>query len=224
MTPDHDGGRDLSFEHVFEPGEPDAAYTGLLLHGTGATQHDLLPLGRQLAPDEPLLSPLGKVRESGMPRWFARIEEGVFDEEDLRKRAEQLAGFLDEAAHAYDLDPPPFVAIGFSNGANIAAALLLLHPGALRGAVLLRAMVPLVPDQLPDLGGVPVYIASGRLDPLVPREEADRLASMLEDAGADVTHRYSEAQHQLEPSELQAVREWLADHEDTFRKARGQPS
>ncbi len=219
---------ELSFDHVFEPGEQprgqaataadddtevEAAYTALLLHGTGANQHDLVPLGRALAPGQPLLSPLGKVREQGMPRWFRRIEEGVFDEEDIRQRAAELADFLDEAASAYDLGPKGYLAIGFSNGANIASSLLLLHPGALRGAILIRAMTPLVPDELPDLTGVPVYIASGRRDPLISEEDANQLASMLDEAGAEVTHRWSEGGHELGREELGPIKAWLEDHE-----------
>lgn len=212
---------DLSFEHVFEPGEADdPAYVGLLLHGTGADQHDLVPLGRQLAPDEPLLSPLGKVREDGMPRWFRRVEQGVFDEDSIRERAAELAGFLDEARDAYDLPADRFVALGFSNGANIAAALLLLHPDALRGAVLMRGMIPLVPDGLPDLHGVPVYMANAHNDQLIPTDEANQLASLLDDAGADLTHKWSDGHHQLSQAELEPIRRWLNDHEETFRKPR----
>lgn len=226
MTPDPspstDQADELAFRHVFEPADgPDPSYTALLLHGTGADESDLLPLGRALAPDRPLLSPLGKVREQGMPRWFARHQEGVFDEDSIRKRAAELAAFLREAAKAYEFDPDRFVAIGFSNGANIAASLLLLHPGALRGAVLLRAMTPLVPDELPDLSGVPVYIASGERDPFIDADDAQRLAGMLAEAGADVTHETADAGHQLERDELDRVRAWLAEHEDVLAEPRG---
>lgn len=214
------GGADLAFDHAVQAGdEADPGYTLLLLHGTGADERDLLPLGRSLAPGKPRLSPLGKVRERGMPRWFARHDEGVFDEASIRERAAELAAFLPEAARAHDL-PDRFVAVGFSNGANIAASLLLLHPEALRGAVLLRAMTPLEPDELPDLAGVPVYIASGAHDELVPRGDAENLASLLEEAGADVTHRFAEAGHQLARDEVAAVREWLEERDDRLRKPR----
>lgn len=225
MTPEPPEPRDdLGFEHVFEPGQadPDAdpGYTALLLHGTGADQHDLVPLGRSLAPGHPLVSPLGKVREGGMPRWFARHEEGVFDEEDLRVRARELAGFLAEAEQAYDLAPARYVAIGFSNGANIAGALLLLNPEVLRGAVLLRPMVPLVPDQLPDLSGVPVYVAAGRRDPLIPSSQVEELADLLDRAGAEVTLRWSQGGHGLTQDEIAPVKAWLDEHEATLNKPR----
>lgn len=210
---------ELSFEHVFEPGDGDLAV--LLLHGTGADQHDLVPLGRQVAPDKPLLSPLGKVREAGMPRWFRRLEEGVFDVDDVRRRAAELAGFLDEAADAYDLER--FVAVGFSNGANIAGSLLLLHPDALAGAALLRPMVPLEPDELPDLDGVPVLMASGEADRIVPRESAERMAELLEAAGAEVTHRWAKGGHGLDRSEVDEVRRWLDEHGDVLSSPREGP-
>lgn len=221
MMPEPGGGGPgpaLGFEHAHEPSDEDGPFTVLLLHGTGATQHDLLPLGRAVAPGKPLLSPLGKVRERGMPRWFARHEEGVFDEASIRERAQELAGFLDRAAEAYGIDR--YLALGFSNGANIAASLLLLHPEALAGAVLLRAMTPLVPDELPDLTGVPVYIASGERDELVPAEDARRLARMLEDAGAEATHRFADAGHQLAREEIPGIREWIAQVEPELAPAR----
>lgn len=209
---------DLAFEHVRHDG--DDGYTLLLLHGTGADQHDLVPIGRQVAPTKPLLSPLGKVREQGMPRWFRRHEEGVFDVDDLRRRAAELAGFLDEAAEVYEVER--YVALGFSNGANIAGGLLLLHPEALRGAVLLRPMVPLEPDELPDLSGVPVYMASGEADRMIPEGSAERMASLLEEAGADVTHRWAEAGHGLTRDEVADVRGWLEDHDDLLSTPRGE--
>lgn len=202
----------LSHKHVFHPAPPGerASYTALLLHGTGADEHDLVPLGRALAPGRAILSPLGAVRENGMPRWFRRLREGVFDEDDIRRRAGELAAFLGEAAQAYTLDPSRFVAVGFSNGANIAASLLLLHPGSLRGAVLLRAMTPLVPEELPDLAGVPVYVAAGRQDPIVPVDDVERLVELLRTAGADVTLRWADAGHGLAPDEVVDAAAWLA--------------
>lgn len=204
----------LDFQHVFEPGtEAGAPFTTLLLHGTGADEHDLLPVARAVAPGKPVLSPLGKVRENGMPRWFRRLREGVFDEEDIKHRSAELATFLEEAAKAYALDPPRYVAVGFSNGANIAASLLLLQPGTLRGAVLLRAMVPLVPETLPDLSGVPVYISAGTQDPLIPVDDVRRLVDLLKRAGADVTLRWVETGHGLTLDELRSVRTWLKEKE-----------
>jgi phospholipase/carboxylesterase len=193
----------------FEPGAPGAP-TLLLLHGTGGNEDDLLPLGRALARDAALLSPRGRVLEHGMPRFFRRISEGVFDEDDVRRRAGELAAFVAAATERHTLDPRRVIAAGFSNGANIACAVLLLHPGVLSAAILLRAMVPLVPDPLPKLGGAPVFLSSGRADPLVNVLEAERLASLLERAGADVSFRLDDGGHTLGPAEVRAAHDWLA--------------
>lgn len=160
----------LGFAHRFIPAEDDDQNTLLLLHGTGGDENDLLPLGRMLSESAALLSPRGKVQEHGMPRFFLRLAEGVFDEEDLKYRANELAGFVEEARKEYGLDANKVWAVGLSNGANIAASLLLLHPGFLAGAVLLRAMVPFEPEVRHDLAGTPIYLAAGRSDPIVPRE------------------------------------------------------
>jgi phospholipase/carboxylesterase len=151
------------------------------------------------------------VLENGMPRFFRRHAEGVFDLDDLRRRASELARFIGEARGRYDLGEAPPIAVGFSNGANIAAALLLLHPGTLSGGVLLRAMVPLVPDPLPLLQDVRVLIAAGRLDPIVSPEQSQALADLLARASADVTMHWSQAGHNLTPDDLQAGSRWLAE-------------
>lgn len=202
---------DLAFQHVREAGDdPDAPYGLVLLHGTGADARDLLPLAREVAPHAPRLSPRGKVREDGKARWFRRHEEGVLDEDSIRERARELAGFLADARKAYPDLPRRLVALGFSNGANMAASLLLLHPDALDGAVLLRPTVPLEPESLPDLTGVPVLVASGERDPLVPLDEARELVATLDEAGADVTHRVADgAGHGLTQGEVDVVREWI---------------
>jgi phospholipase/carboxylesterase len=160
--------------------------------------------------DAALLSPRGDVLENGMPRFFRRLREGVFDEADLRVRARALADFVEEARGAYGLGA--VTAAGFSNGANIASAVLLLHPGALAGGVLLAPMVPLVPDPLPDLSGVPVFLGAGRKDPLVPVPEAERLAALLERTGADVTLHWHPGGHAIDRSVLTAAQSWLAAH------------
>jgi len=200
---------DLGFVHRFEPGSRPGAVPLLLLHGTGGNEDDLLPLGRRLAPEAPLLSPRGKVLENGMPRFFRRVAEGIFDLEDLRLRAGELAEFIQGARRTYDLGEVPPVAVGFSNGANIAAALLLLHPGSLSGAVLLRPMVPLVPDPLPQLEGIPVLIASGRQDPIVPPDQPRALSDLLRSAGADVTLHGSVAGHGLTREDLELAERWM---------------
>ena len=200
---------DLGFVHRFEPGSRPGAVPLLLLHGTGGNEDDLLPLGRRLAPEAPLLSPRGKVLENGMPRFFRRVAEGVFDLEDLRLRAGELAEFVQRARQAYDLGETPPIAVGFSNGANIGAALLLLWPGSLSGAVLLRPMVPLVPDPLPKLEGIPVLIAAGRQDPIVPPDQPRALADLLGSAGAEVTLHGSIAGHGLTREDLELAERWL---------------
>lgn len=181
-----------------------------MLHGTGGSETDLLPLGRSLDPHAALLSPRGKVLENGMPRFFRRLAEGVFDEEDLARRTHELADFIESAATEYGLDRTKLVAVGYSNGANITGALLLLRPQVLAGAVLMRAMVPLVPDALPDLAGKPVLLASGHQDPIVPAENTRRLAAMLREAGADVTLRLENAGHHLTSYTVETAKHWLA--------------
>lgn len=197
-----------SFVHRFEPaGAPDRPPL-LLLHGTGGDETDLLPLGRMLAPGAALLSPRGPVLENGMPRFFRRLAEGVFDEADLRRRAADLAAFVGAARENYGLPAP--LAVGFSNGANIAAAMLLLHPEVLAGALLIRAMVPLAEPPAADLAGRPVLILSGSLDPIVPAQNAARLAAQLGAAGAAVTHEVLPAGHGLTQADLARAQAWLA--------------
>ena len=197
--------------HVFQPGGAGSRLTLVLLHGTGGDEQDLLPLGRQLAPGANLLSPRGKVLEHGMPRFFRRLAEGVFDIEDLIARSEELAKFIESAAQTYGFDPKTVVAAGFSNGANIAAAILLLHPKTFAGAILLHPMVPLVPESLPALEGRPVFIGAGRGDPLVSAAETERLAALLTRAGAEVTQFWHHGGHQLTPGEIAAAAEWLGN-------------
>lgn len=199
----------LPFTHRFLPGRA-AAPVLLLLHGTGGTEDDLLDLGRTLFPGAALLSPRGKVLENGLPRFFRRLSEGVFDEADLILRTHELADFISAAALKYRFDPGQVIAVGYSNGANIAASTLLLRPGTLAAAVLFRAMVPLVPAKLPDLAGTPVFLAAGRQDSMVAPENTKRLAGMLRKAGADVALEWSETGHQLIAPEIAAARRWLA--------------
>jgi phospholipase/carboxylesterase len=199
----------LGFIHRFRPGTRAGATPLLLLHGTGGNEDDLLSLGETLAPGAPLLSPRGKVLENGMPRFFRRLAEGVFDIEDLRFRARELSDFLTAARKAYDLGETPPIALGYSNGANIAAALLLLHPGSLSGALLLRPMVPLIPEALPALDGIPVLIAAGRNDPIVLAPQPRALADLLGSAGADVTLHGSDAAHGLTREDLEIAERWM---------------
>ena len=197
------------FAHRWVPPAPGEERTLLLLHGTGGNEDDLLPLGRAIAPGAGLLSPRGRVLERGMPRFFRRLAEGVFDEADVVRRAGELADFVAHAAGRYGFDPTRVTAVGFSNGANIAAALLLLRPETLAAAALFRAMVPLRPAQLPVLRGRRVLISEGRTDPIVAAAEAESLASMLRGAGAEVTLAWQDAGHGLVGADVDAARAWL---------------
>lgn len=180
----------------------------LLLHGTGGDEHDLVPLGRELADGRALISPRGRVMESGMARFFRRVSMGVFDEDSIREEANALAEWLGELG----LEQPP-VALGYSNGANMAAALLLLHPGSLCGAVLWRPMTPLTPEELPDLSGVPVLVTSGNFDPICPPAEARGLVGLLEMARADVEHEELPADHSLGAQDLDLTRAFLSQYD-----------
>ena len=202
---------ELNFIHRFVPAPEGSARTLLLLHGTGGNEDDMLPLGREFDPTAALLSPRGNVLENGMPRFFRRLAEGVFDEEDVIRRAHELAEFIGAAAARYEFELKRVTAVGYSNGANIAAAILLLRPEVLSAAILLRAMVPLVPPALPNLAHRRVLLSSGERDPIVPKENASRLAAMLGDAGADVTLRFEPAGHALARGDLEAAKQWLTN-------------
>jgi len=199
----------LGFEHVYRAAADPQAPTLLLLHGTGGNEHDLLPIGDMIAPTAGVLSPRGKVLEGTMPRFFRRLSEGVFDLEDLRFRTRELADFARAAAMEYTFAPHRVVAVGFSNGANIAASLLLLEPGLLSTAVLFRAMVPIVPDPLPDLSGVRILMSNGRLDSLIPATQAEQLKDLFEDCGADVTFVWQPGGHKLTNQDIALARQWL---------------
>jgi len=201
---------ELGFIHRFIPGTRLGAVPILLLHGTGGNENDLLELGRTIAPGAPLLSPRGRILENGMPRFFRRLAEGVFDIPDLKSQAEQLARFIGDARARYDLGDVAPMALGLSNGANIAAALLLLHPGILSAGLLFRPMVPLVPDHLPDLGGARVLIAAGLRDPIVPAADSQALGDLLRRAGAEVTLQWSNAGHGLVQDDLAAAERWMS--------------
>jgi phospholipase/carboxylesterase len=206
----------LSFVHRFEPGTKSGARPLLLLHGTGGNEDDLVPLVEMIAPGSPMLAPRGKVLENGMPRFFRRFAEGVFDEEDIRRRALELAQFIEEARKNYGIGVP--VALGYSNGANIAAAVLFLRPTVLSGAVLLRSMTPFARPPEVKLEGTPVLILSGARDPIIPAANAARLAAALEVAGAVVDHRTLPVGHELSHLDVKIARGWL----DSLAAGRGQ--
>ena len=200
---------DLGFIHRFIPATQPGLPPLLLLHGTGGDENDLLPLGEQLSPGAALLSPRGKVLENGMPRFFRRLAEGVFDLADLKARTLELADFIAAARTAYALAKP--VAVGFSNGANIAASLLLTRPGLLAGAVLLRAMLPFEPQAPPDLAGKPVLLLSGSNDQMIPAASSERLIEVLQAAGADLVYKALPTGHNLTQNDLIIAAHWLKE-------------
>lgn len=198
----------MAFIYRFVPArQPDLPT--LLLHGTGGDKNDLIPLGETLLSGAALLSPRGKVLENGRPRFFRRLAEGVFDMEDLLFRTHELADFVQESAQEYAFDPARVTAVGFSNGANIATSMLLLRPGVLWSAVLFRPMVPFVPDTMPDLTGVPVFMAAGTTDPIVPPNETERLVNLLSMAGAEVTLRWVPTGHGLTMGDVETAAQWF---------------
>ncbi len=198
-----------AFIHRFIPGQK-SKRTLLVLHGTGGNEDDLLPVGRMIDSDSALLSPRGKVLENGASRFFRRLREGVFDEEDVIRRANELADFVTAAVKENALDTSQIIAVGYSNGANIASAMMLLRPEILRGAVLFRGQLPLIPVQSPDLTGRAVFLSSGKFDPIVAADSVTELAQLLTQAGADVTHVWKQSGHELSHGDIDEAREWLA--------------
>ena len=203
-----------NFNHRFIPVETgrqgsDLSPTLLLLHGTGGNENDLLDLGHMLLPQAARLSPRGRVLENTMPRFFRRLAEGVFDVPDLHARTYELADFVVAASQYYHFDPKHVIAIGFSNGANIAASMFFLCPDVLAGAVLFRPMVPFVPEQLPDLAHIPIFIGAGRRDPIVPLSQTEQLAALLQASGAVVTTHWCEGGHAITQQDVRSAQIWL---------------
>jgi predicted esterase len=203
---------DLGFVHKFVPAKSAVPHpvTLLLLHGTGGNENDLLPLGSELWPGAALLAVRGKTLENGMPRFFRRIAEGVFDIEDLKFRTDELAQFIKAASDRYEFSTERLIAVGYSNGANIAASLILLHPHRLAAAVLFRVMVPFTPDIVRDFSNLSVFIGSGDRDPTVPRSQPDELARTFESGGAHVMLFWHRGGHELGEDDVEAARKWLA--------------
>jgi phospholipase/carboxylesterase len=202
--------------HRWEPATAKALPTLLLLHGTGGDENDLLPLGKAVAPGAAMLSVRGNVLEQGAPRFFRRLAEGVFDVDDLRRRTAELGDFIEAAAAKFGFETSSLYALGFSNGANIAASLLLTRPEALAGGVLLRAMVPFEPARVPDLTGRAVLMSQGRMDPIIPAANGERLAVLLKQGGADVELVWQPASHQLTAGDVKVSQDWLG------RRGRGE--
>ena len=196
-------------KHIFRQGDHSKPVL-LLLHGTGGTEEDLMPLADLVDSGASVLSVRGNVLENGMPRFFRRLAEGVFDTEDLIFRTKELNDFLDEAAERYQFDRGNILAVGYSNGANIAASLLFHFKDALKGAILHHPMMPIRGIKLPDLAGINVFIAAGTNDPICPKEESAELQNLLEGAGASVTVHWESAGHQLTASEVRAAAEWYS--------------
>jgi phospholipase/carboxylesterase len=199
-------------KHIFFEGKSKSKPTLLLLHGTGGNEESLLPLAGLIDPEVSVLSVRGNVVEHGMPRFFRRLAEGVFDEEDLIERTKELNDFLDEAAKNYKFDRSNVVGVGFSNGANIAGSLLFHYKDALRAAILHHPMVPRRGIDLPNLSGVPVFIGAGHNDPLCSEQESLDLQALLAQAGANVTLHWENYGHQLTQTEAEAASRWFHQH------------
>ncbi len=200
---------EIDFIHRYIPGTGESQRVLLLLHGTGGDESDLLPLGRELDPGAALLSPRGKVSENGSPRFFRRFAEGVFDEADVIHRANELADFVAEAGERYKFEARQVIAVGYSNGANIAAAMMLLRPEVFPAAILFRAMVVLSNPPAADLNGKRMLISAGRHDPIIPLENVQRLAALLKNAGGEVSLEIQEAGHGLVPEDVAVAKAWL---------------
>jgi len=199
----------LGFEHRFEPATVQGAPCLLLLHGTGGDENSLLPLGRAIAPGAALLSPRGQVMEQGMARFFRRLAEGEFDQQDLETRTTNLSNFIKRASKVYTIPTGKLVAAGFSNGANIASSLLLRFPETLSGALLMRGMVPFVPSQQINLNRKPVLILSGVEDPIVGTDEVAELADIFRAADAEVTLHWEKAGHTLSQGDILMAFDWI---------------
>ncbi|MBM7552545.1 alpha/beta hydrolase [Thalassobacillus pellis] len=201
----------MKLKHVFHKGKGNNDKVFLMLHGTGGTERDLIPVAEMIDPDAAVLSVRGNVLENGMPRFFKRLREGVFDEEDLIERTDELHQFLDEAADEYGFNRSNVIAVGYSNGANIAGSLLFHYRDVLNGAVLFHPMVPRRGIELPDLGDTPVFIGAGKNDPICPPEETEELKRILQDAGADVRVLWENRGHQLTEKEVNEAKVWYKD-------------
>jgi predicted esterase len=201
---------DLDFVHQFLPSAAKPARTLLLLHGTGGNENDLLDLGRAIDPEAALLSPRGKVLENGAPRFFRRLAEGVFDEADVVTRAHQLAGFIAAAAQRYEIDPARLMAVGYSNGANIAAAIMLLGLAPFHRAILLRPMVPLAQVQAADLKNAQILLSAGQRDPIAQPSIVKKLGDLFRAAGAEVEFVVQPSGHELGAADVETAQRWIA--------------
>ena len=210
------GKNQLGFIHKFIPSNIKVERKGgskyvpifLLLHGTGGNEEDLIPVAREISSEAAILSPRGKILEDGIAaRFFRRLAEGVFDLEDLRFRTNELANFVNNASKTYGFDLQHVIALGYSNGANIASSMLLLRPEVLSAAILFRAMVPFVPNTLPDLSNKYIFMSSGLYDPIIPKQEAERLFSLFKNGGAKVSISWQNSGHELVMEDVKKAKE-----------------
>ncbi|MBP2000737.1 phospholipase/carboxylesterase [Paenibacillus shirakamiensis] len=199
-------------KHIFHQGSDARGPVLLLLHGTGGTEQDLIPLASHIDRGASYLSVRGNVVENGMPRFFRRLAEGVFDEVDLIARTKELHEFLDQAANDYGFDRSQVIALGYSNGANIAGSLIFHYPHALRGAILHHPMVPRRGVTLPDLKGMPIFMGAGRNDMMCSAQESEELKAILQGAHAEVTLHWENAGHQLTSTEIAAAAAWYQEY------------
>jgi phospholipase/carboxylesterase len=209
---------DFGFAHIFinskssDNNDLAKKFTLVLLHGTGGNEEDLIPLGKEIESTASILSPRGKVLENGMPRFFRRLAEGVFDKEDLKFRTHELADFIQKCSLHYKFDLRKTIAIGFSNGANIAASILLLRPDVFQGAILFRAMVPLVPNPLPDLSNKKILLSAGVNDPIVSRMETESLYRLFQNANTNIVLKWQNSSHNLIQEDIVAARKWISNN------------
>ncbi|MCQ4085315.1 alpha/beta hydrolase [Saccharibacillus sp. JS10] len=199
-------------KHIFQKGSNENLPTIVVFHGTGGTENDLIPLAEMIAPGASILSLRGNISENGMSRFFRRLAEGVFDEEDLIFRTNEIRDFLSEAAEQYGFDVSNLVALGYSNGANIAASLMFHFDQAFKGAMLHHPMVPIRGLELPNMNGIQVFVGAGRNDGMVPADNTEELVQLLEGAGAEVKANWEHFGHQLTRTEVEAARRWFEEH------------
>lgn len=218
---------DFGFHHIFinstsysstnssDNKETNKKLTLILFHGTGGKEEDLIFLGKELEPDASILSPRGKVLENGMPRFFKRLAEGVFDIEDLKFRTHQLADFIQKCSLHYKFDLKQTIAVGFSNGANIASSILLLCPNVIQTAILFRAMVPLIPNTLPDLSNKKILLSAGLNDPIISRTETENLYRLCQKANSNVTLKWQYSSHNLIQEDILIAKKWISTNFDS---------
>jgi len=210
VTNPHEGAAILAgWRHEFVPG--DAALPSLLmLHGTGGDEREMVALGRSLAPGAAILAPRGRVSEGGMARFFSRAPDDPFRFPDIEERIDELAALVRAALIEFELGGRPVYAVGYSNGANAATALMIRHPGLIDGAVLMRGLLPMPASRDLDLSGARALVAGGTADAMIPEEMARDLVATLRARGADVTEHWSARGHGLGQDDLDAASAWLA--------------